>query len=237
MPRARCSSGLKGAVLMHLRSQRAECTPAEFVHSVYAPSTHTPENGCRCSAREGMTESMPITEVLQAEETLQGEGSPLARLGIPPALGWGFLGLLLFMIGDGVESGYLSPFLAQRGFAPTTVAWVFTAYGSRSESIAGWLSGALYRMYGDRGESPSASACISGSRLRCCFSVLDELPHSGNLWILLATYSLAGTGLSAVRLRLPGVDHRCWRRNAGLGQRWGGSGSRLQADCPRLALW
>jgi hypothetical protein len=33
------------------------------------------------------------------------------RMGIPPQLFWGFVGLLLFMIGDGGESGFLSPYL------------------------------------------------------------------------------------------------------------------------------
>ena len=37
------------------------------------------------------------------------------RLGMPGALRWGFVGLLIFMIGDGVESGYLSSFLLDQG--------------------------------------------------------------------------------------------------------------------------
>ena len=32
----------------------------------------------------------------------------LIRLGIPPALAWGYMAVLLFMIGDGVESNYLA---------------------------------------------------------------------------------------------------------------------------------
>jgi hypothetical protein len=32
----------------------------------------------------------------------------LERLKIPPQLAWGYLGLLLFMIGDGIDVGYLS---------------------------------------------------------------------------------------------------------------------------------
>src|SRR5438045_4920922 len=53
----------------------------------------------------------------------------LQRIGIPPALAWGYLGLLLFMVGDGVESGYLSPYLVERGYTATNVAWIFAAYG------------------------------------------------------------------------------------------------------------
>ena len=39
----------------------------------------------------------------------------LIRLGIPPALG--YLAVLLFMIGDGVESNYLAPYLHENGFS------------------------------------------------------------------------------------------------------------------------
>ena len=51
------------------------------------------------------------------------------RIGIYPPLVWGFVGLLLFMIGDGVESGFLSRYLVDRGLSPEGVAWIFTVYG------------------------------------------------------------------------------------------------------------
>lgn len=71
----------------------------------------------------------------------------LDRLGIFPPLAWGYLGLLLFMIGDGVESGYLSPFLVGRGMTQADVAAVFTAYGVTA-AIAAWFSGALSDLWG-----------------------------------------------------------------------------------------
>ena len=42
----------------------------------------------------------------------RGLGAParvswIDRIGIPKSLAWGFVGLLLFMIGDGVEAGFL----------------------------------------------------------------------------------------------------------------------------------
>ncbi|WP_247615855.1 hypothetical protein [Streptomyces sp. MK37H] len=66
----------------------------------------------------------------------------LERLGIPKVLVWGFVGVLLFMIGDGVESGYLSPYLIDEGVAKDQVALLFTVYGVTA-SIAAWFSGAL----------------------------------------------------------------------------------------------
>ncbi|HEY7154390.1 MAG TPA: MFS transporter, partial [Gemmataceae bacterium] len=71
------------------------------------------------------------------------------RIGIYPPLLWGFVGLLLFMIGDGVESGYLSPYLKERGFSEEWVAVVFTAYGLTA-AVAAWLSGALSDLWGPR---------------------------------------------------------------------------------------
>ncbi|MFJ9407655.1 MFS transporter [Streptomyces sp. NPDC101393] len=75
--------------------------------------------------------------------------SLITRLGIPPTLAWGYLGLLLFMIGDGVESGYLSPYLSDRGIPDTRVALLFTVYGIAA-AVAAWLSGVLSELWGPR---------------------------------------------------------------------------------------
>ncbi|MBS1800576.1 MAG: MFS transporter [Acidobacteria bacterium] len=53
------------------------------------------------------------------------------------------------MIGDGVESGYLSPYLVGRGMAINDVASIMTVYGTTA-AIAGWFSGALSDVWGPR---------------------------------------------------------------------------------------
>ncbi|MCP9210262.1 MFS transporter [Streptomyces cucumeris] len=73
----------------------------------------------------------------------------LDRIGIPRPLAWGFLGLLLFMIGDGVESGYLSPFLVRGGLSTQQVAVLLSAYGITA-AVAAWSSGALSELWGPR---------------------------------------------------------------------------------------
>lgn len=79
----------------------------------------------------------------------QESSSVLDRLGIPRPLALGFLGVLLFMIGDGVESGYLSPYLISRGLNLGNVALMITIYGFVI-AIAAWCSGALSDLWGPR---------------------------------------------------------------------------------------
>lgn len=77
------------------------------------------------------------------------EGNFLDRIGIPSPLFWGFVGLLLFLTGDGVESGFLAPYLTDLHFSQKAVGAVFTVYGLMA-ALAGWLSGALSDVWGPR---------------------------------------------------------------------------------------
>ena len=77
--------------------------------------------------------------------SVKPEPSPesfLEKLGIYPPLAWGFIAVLLLMCACGIESGFLSAYLAARGISPTAVALVFTVYGLTA-AFASWLSGAL----------------------------------------------------------------------------------------------
>ncbi len=69
------------------------------------------------------------------------------KLGMHPELMIGYLGLLLFMIGDGVESGYLSPLLYDMHFSQSQIALVFSLYGATA-ALAAWLSGTLSDLFG-----------------------------------------------------------------------------------------
>ncbi|RST19256.1 MFS transporter [Streptomyces sp. WAC05374] len=53
------------------------------------------------------------------------------------------------MIGDGVESGYLSPYLLDEGMSKERVALLFSVYGVTA-SVAAWFSGALSDLWGPR---------------------------------------------------------------------------------------
>ena len=73
----------------------------------------------------------------------------LERFGIYPPLVWGFLAVLLLMCGCGVESGFLSAFLVEKGISASGVALVFTVYGVTA-TFASWLSGALSDVWGPK---------------------------------------------------------------------------------------
>ncbi len=71
------------------------------------------------------------------------------RIGIPSNLKWGYLGILLFMMGDGVEQGWLSPYLTEHGMSIEQSALLFTVYGI-TIAISSWFSGVLAESYGPR---------------------------------------------------------------------------------------
>ena len=123
------------------------------------------------------------------EETDSKWSRTLDRLGIFPPLAWGFLGLLLFMIGDGVESGYLSPYLIGLGIPQGRVALIFTAYGLTA-AVAAWLSGALSDLWGPRRVMWAGLAIWSVFEVQ--FLVLG-LP-SASYPVILVTYALRGFG-------------------------------------------
>ncbi len=37
--------------------------------------------------------------------SINGKGKFLSSIGIPPSLFWGYLGIIIFMMGDGIEQG------------------------------------------------------------------------------------------------------------------------------------
>ncbi|WP_241788593.1 MFS transporter [Sphingobacterium rhinopitheci] len=71
------------------------------------------------------------------------------RIGMPNNLKWGYLGILIFMMGDGVEQGWLSPYLVEHGMSIQQSATLFTVYGI-TIAISSWFSGVLAESYGPR---------------------------------------------------------------------------------------
>ena len=114
----------------------------------------------------------------------------LDRIGIHPPLVWGYVGLLLFMIGDGVEYGFLSPYLAGKGFPEPDVAWVFTVYGV-TVAVSAWLSGALSDLWGPR--RVMALGLTIWAACEVAFLLFGIA--GGSYRLILVTYALRGFGL------------------------------------------
>jgi len=79
-----------------------------------------------------------------------GHSSRLDRIGIPKPLFFGFVAVLLFMVGDGVESGFIAPYMSANGAgSDVRASYVITTYGV-AVMLASWLSGALSELWRPR---------------------------------------------------------------------------------------
>ena len=68
------------------------------------------------------------------------------RTGLPKSLFWGFLGVLIFMMGDGIEQTWLSKYIESQGLDNELL---FTVYGI-AIAISSWLSGVIAETIGVR---------------------------------------------------------------------------------------
>ena len=87
-------------------------------------------------------------------QTATATGSPVTetrfdRMGIPNSIKWGFLAVLIFMTGNGVESNFISPHLARAVGDENLAATVISIYGI-SVLVGSYLSGALSDLFGPK---------------------------------------------------------------------------------------
>ncbi|NIH78184.1 MFS transporter [Amycolatopsis viridis] len=133
---------------------------------------------------------MTHTATSRLSQPDRGFGGLLARWGLPAPLFLGYVGLLLFMVGDGVESGFIAPFMADNG-AGTEIhaSYVITAYGV-AVMLASWLSGALSELWGPR------RVMWIGLTIWVVFDVLflAVAVPSENFALMLITYGVRGFG-------------------------------------------
>lgn len=81
--------------------------------------------------------------------TPHGSSRFFDKAGLPRELVWGYVGVIIFMMGDGVEQGWLSPYLIENGMSMKQSASLFTVYGI-TIAISSWFSGVLTESYGPR---------------------------------------------------------------------------------------
>ncbi len=111
------------------------------------------------------------------------------RIGLSPKLMLGYAGVLVFMMGEGLEQGWLSPYLIGKGLTIQESALLFSVYGFAA-AIAAWFSGVLAEIFTAR------RVMLAGLLLfllgSICFLVWG-LP-SNNLTVMVPTYALRGLG-------------------------------------------
>ena len=113
----------------------------------------------------------------------------LDRLGIPHILRYGFLGLLILMIGVGVESNILTPHMVEVLGTPEATASAIITGHSVSVMIASYLGGALSDLYGPR------RIMVLGAVVFLIFQVLFLISlAAGSVPMAAITYFLRGFG-------------------------------------------
>lgn len=142
--------------------------------------------------------------------------SLLDRVGLPKQLAWGYVGILIFMMGDGIEQGWLSPYLTGRGMTIEQSASLFTAYGV-TIAIASWFSGVLAEGYGPK------KTMLMGLLLYILGTVgfigfgLPQLDFP----VMLLTYALRGFGYPLFAYSfLVWITYRSSRRKLGAAVGW-----------------
>ncbi|MFK8259995.1 MFS transporter [Erwinia sp. AnSW2-5] len=113
----------------------------------------------------------------------------VVRTGLSPKLLLGYAGVLIFMMGEGLEQGWLSPYLIENGMSVQQSALLFSVYGFAA-AIAAWFSGVLAEIYTAR------RVMLVGLILFMIGSVLFlsvGLP-SHHLGTMIPTYALRGLG-------------------------------------------
>ncbi|MDW8847459.1 MFS transporter [Erwinia sp. MMLR14_017] len=73
----------------------------------------------------------------------------LDKIGLPANLIWGYIGLTLFMVGDGVEQAWISMYLVSKGMSVSSASFLLTFYGV-TVTLAAWFTGVLVQTLGPR---------------------------------------------------------------------------------------
>ncbi|HET7579958.1 MAG TPA: MFS transporter [Bacillales bacterium] len=113
----------------------------------------------------------------------------LDRVGITSKISWGFLGVLIFMMGDGLELGWLSPYLIHHGLSVQQSASLFTAYGV-TIAIAAWLSGVLIDVFGAKRVMLAGVIVYVIGQAAFIGLGIDDFSY----WLMLPTYMIRGFG-------------------------------------------
>lgn len=118
-----------------------------------------------------------------------GKQNIVDKIGIPSKLIWGYIGIIIFMIGDGLEQGWISPYIIEKGLSIESASMMISVYGIGT-GISAWLSGVFVQILGPK-RTMLIGFCIFviGSTL---FISLGVIPL--NYPIMLTFYIIRGFG-------------------------------------------
>lgn len=124
------------------------------------------------------------------EEAASPRAGFVARIGIPHPLRWGFLGVLIFMTGDGIESNFISPHIsaALGTGGMDSAAMIIGLYGV-AVLVASYFAGVLSELWGPRRVMTLGAALWVVFQ----FTFLAALP-TGSVALIALTYFLRGLG-------------------------------------------
>lgn len=113
----------------------------------------------------------------------------LDKVGMPSHLIWGYVGVLIFMMGDGLELAWISPYLVDQGMTVQQTALLTTAYGV-TIAIAAWFSGVLVEAIGPRRTMLIGTVLYIIGQILFVGIAIPQL-HYG---LMIPTYALRGFG-------------------------------------------
>lgn len=119
----------------------------------------------------------------------QKESMSRTVLGLRTDLIWGLIGVLFFIVGDGLEQAWISPYLVEKGMSMQETATLIAIYGI-AVMIGAWFSGVLVEAWGPR--KTMLIGAIAWTIGQLAF-LLVALPHM-SFWIMLPTYCIRGLG-------------------------------------------
>lgn len=110
-------------------------------------------------------------------------------VGLPMSLIWGYVATLIFMVGDGLEQGWLSPYLVKHGLTVQQSAMLFAVYGA-TLAVASYFSGVFTEAWGPRRVMAAGMVVwLVGQVLFIKFG-LEQRDYA----VMLPTYALRGLG-------------------------------------------
>ncbi|WCK54711.1 MFS transporter [Aneurinibacillus sp. Ricciae_BoGa-3] len=110
-------------------------------------------------------------------------------MGLPAELIWGYVATVIFMVGDGLEQGWLSPYLIERGLTVQQSATLFAVYGAVL-AVASYFSGVLTEAWGPRRVMAAGMVIwLVGEVLFIIYGI-----QRNNYAVMLPTYAIRGFG-------------------------------------------